>query len=233
MYDETNITEKQEIEQTEEALPEKLFGEDSEVGTVGADHSVDTEKTQDTLRIKYNGEEKDITLDEARVLAQKGMNYDHVVAERDTKYQRELSALDKAAASRGLTREGFVKELEKDTAGEANQNNVPDAQNMSKRASEALKRIYDRVGLSGEWGKLFERYPDLPRANIREKLRDDIRSGMTPLEAYQAQLIRKAENEMKIRENNTAAAYRAVGSIESSLPARVRDEFLEGFSTID
>ncbi len=233
MYDETNITEKQNFEQTEESLPEKLFGEDSEADTVGADHSADSEKAQDTLRIKYNGEEKDITLDEARVLAQKGMNYDHVLAERDTKYQRELSALDKAAASRGLTRAGFVEELERGTSGEIKKPSSEQASDMSKRASEALKRIYDRVGISGEWGKLFERYPELPRANIREKLRDDIEGGMTPLEAYQAQLIRKHENEAKIRENNNAAAYRAVGSIESSLPARVRDEFLEGFSTDD
>lgn len=99
MFDQTNQT-----EQTQ-AMPEKLF--DGEKTTPAAEES-------GTLTVKYNGEEKKISLEEAAVLAQKGMNYDHVVAERDSKYKRELDVLERYASLSGMSRQEYVNRLEEE-----------------------------------------------------------------------------------------------------------------------
>lgn len=51
-----------------------------------------------TLRLKYNGEEKEVDEEEARTLAQKGMNYDKV----QQKLQEQQQALDEVAQLQGF-----------------------------------------------------------------------------------------------------------------------------------
>ena len=61
-----------------------------------------------TLKVKYNGEEKELTFDEAVILAQKGMNYDKVTAERDTlRNSKEKQILEKFAKASGMNIEGL------------------------------------------------------------------------------------------------------------------------------
>lgn len=55
-------------------------------------------ETKRTLRLKYNGEEKDVDEEEARTLAQKGMNYDKV----QQKLQEQQQALDEVAQLQGF-----------------------------------------------------------------------------------------------------------------------------------
>jgi hypothetical protein len=54
-------------------------------------------ETRRTLKLKYNGEEKDVDEEEARTLAQKGMNYDKV----QSKLQEQQNALDELAQLQG------------------------------------------------------------------------------------------------------------------------------------
>lgn len=54
-------------------------------------------ETKRTLKLKYNGEEKDVDEEEARTLAQKGMNYDKV----QQRLQEQQNALDELAQLQG------------------------------------------------------------------------------------------------------------------------------------
>lgn len=56
------------------------------------------------LDVKYNGEEQKLTRDQVRTLAQKGMNYDKILKDRD-----QLAAvMDTLAAAEGVTRSEFI-----------------------------------------------------------------------------------------------------------------------------
>ena len=217
MFDETNKTEEQEIE-----LPEKLFESDdvSEEENFDGDHTVEE---KETLKIKYNGEERDITLDEARILAQKGMNYDHVVAERDTKYKRELDFLDKVAGKAGLSRREYID------MQEATQTENRSEFDGRERAARQIERITDSLGITGPWSELFKKYPTLSRREAFSELVDGVSSGMTPIEAYQEKLILEKDNLLRAERESRNAAGKSVGSLTSDGAPTYRDEFLEGF----
>lgn len=230
VFDETNKTEEQELEFSENLFedcePETDESEDSE------NHIAESEHQSEMLRIKYNGEERDITLDEARVLAQKGLNYDHVVAERDTKYLREIAALDKIAAEHGLTRAQYIESVERSPATQQGMEYAQIRAEASSRAREQIKRITSGIAESRAWGNLFNKYPDLPKEKAFSELNASVRSGMSPLEAYQAKLLEEKETALKIARNNGAAAFRSVGSLESDGNGEVIDDFLEGFYSV-
>ena len=103
MSDQTNQT------QQNQAMPDTLFGDGK---------TTQTQESRDTLTVKYNGEEKKISLEEAAVLARKGMNYDHVVAERDSKYKRELDVLERYASLSGMSRKEYLDRLEEEAKGD-------------------------------------------------------------------------------------------------------------------
>ena len=229
MFDETN-----KREENIASLPEKLFGDDGDVTAAGIyeENQTDTyEAEEDKITIKYNGEEREISLDEARILAQKGMNYDHVVAERDTKYKRELDFLDRMAAEQGMSRMQYMDSREKNTAPEREA--FGEAEASAERARAQIARISESVGLSGAWSNLFRAYPSLSRSEAEHELRDAVKGGLTPLEAYQQKLLSERERELRAIRQNEMSAMRSVGSLGSDLVKAEKDDFLEGFSLDD
>lgn len=65
------------------------------------------------INIKYNKEEKGLTREETIALAQKGMNYDKMVAKLDT-FQNDprLSIVDKLAQRQGMDTDSYLKQWE-------------------------------------------------------------------------------------------------------------------------
>ena len=63
----------------------------------------------ETIPVKYNGERKDIPISEAITLAQKGMNYDKMLARQ----ARESEAIGRLAERAGLSREEYLAMLER------------------------------------------------------------------------------------------------------------------------
>jgi len=223
VFDETNMTEEQEI-----ALPDKLFESDdiSKEESSGENHTAG-----ETLTIKYNGEEKSITLEEAKILAQKGMNYDHVVAERDTRYKRELDFLDRVAKSRGLTRAQYMEQ--QDARSEAANPETPSEAGGRERASRQIMRITESLKAAKPWHDLFKKYPDIERQEAFSTLSESVARGMSPIEAYQEKLIAEKENLLRLERSARAAAGKSVGSLGGDAAETHRDEFLEGFTMYD
>ena len=241
MFDETNRTEEQELE-----LPDNLFEDDEPQISDGEKYEDDFTEEEDiktqvsesddaidsqTLTIKYNGEEREISLDEARILAQKGMNYDHVLQERDTRYKRELDALDTIAGRNNMTRNEYVSLIEGMARQSEPQGSPEEVIHESRaRAREQIQRIYNTTAENSSWSKLLERYPELDKSSIQNELGEQIRNGMSPLEAYQSKLLEQRERELRIAKNNSTVAARAVGSLTSDAQSAASDAFLEGFS---
>ncbi len=196
------MTEKtnQEVERETDALPEKLF---EEAKTTPSYESLEAKPS--TITVKYNGEEKQISLEEAVVLAQKGMNYDHVVAERDSKYKRELDVLERYAAMSGMSRDEYVRRLEEEESAAA--------------SGEDWRGMQE----------LYSVYPELRQQGVPDDVSEAIRQGENPLRAYQNHRISELTRELENQERLERVRARAIGSVRGDATERVRDAFLEGF----
>jgi len=188
-----------QIEEKETNLPEVLFPQ-----TVQTTPNED-EDAPKTLTVKYNGEQMEISLEEAVVLAQKGMNYDHVVAERDSKYKRELDVLERYAAMSGLSRDEYVRRLEEEG-----------------KMADAGK---DVQGMQ----ELYAAYPSLRDAELPDTVELAIQGGENPLRAYQSHRIEELTRLLADEERKEALRARALGSVRGDASEIVRDAFLEGF----
>lgn len=107
----------------------------------GGNHAGEASPGENVLRVKFNGEERNLSLDEARTLAQKGLNYDHVVSERD----RNRSAFDflmERAKSDGITVEQLI---ERERAGAENQRLEAKMREIRERDDDASEETIKRL----------------------------------------------------------------------------------------
>ena len=247
MFEETNQT----MESTElDNLPESLFGDDDEVAEVtetveteketsgsednktesetetetkGENHAEAGEDASSTIRVKFNGEEKDISLDEARTLAQKGMNYDHVASERD----RNRSAFDflaEKAKSEGITVEQLMERERNEAANQRLEKKIEALRARDDDASESTLETLAKLELEAEdfrkeresakaqederkarieaWNKLFDVHPELTQREGGTKLSQEVldlvdKNGLSPIEAYNTVRMRELEEKNK------------------------------------
>ena len=276
MFDETN----QMMESGAGELPDNLFDEDVETAVETETAEVETEsdskaeqtdedggngedQTEDggkgeeaSIRVKFNGEEKDITLSEARTLAQKGMNYDHVVSERD----RNKSAFDflaEQAKSKGMTVEDYIAGERKNAEDQRILLKMEELREHDDDASDETLRSLAKLELEKEeaekkreeaeaseteknneiegWNKLFKAHPELIEKDGQTKINDAVfalvREGHTPTEAYYLTRIAELEEKSKIAESATKAKEKSVGSLRGDQTTE-EDAFLEGFNSL-
>lgn len=165
-----------------------------------------------TLRVKYNGEEKDITFEEAITLAQKGMNYDKVVAERDKLRDSDaIKALEFFADLNGQSVDDYSKFLveqqeqilvqnEAEAITKAHPEWSEDAINelAASRANKKMEELKTSAAKREEqqkqkelepWIKFLDKYPEYKRTEgqqekpIPTEVIQDVENGLTPIEA--------------------------------------------------
>lgn len=250
----------------EPATEDKSAKDDAGAKPAEAEPEVDADKEGakpgETVRIKYNGEEKEIPLSEAVQLAQKGMNYDHVKEELEqyksgakSAYDREIGLLDSFAKRSGLTREEYIAHLEQGAASaeveelvDELQSKYPDAppdmlrrmaeleakEQQARRALEEQQRERDALDRRTKpWRDLVREFPDVNVAALPEAVLKAVEAGRTPIEAYQAHLLEEAQKQAKIAEQHGYNKARAVGSVRGDAAEPDRDPFLEGFGAAD
>lgn len=243
MEEYTNLTEPTETESDSDLFTDDddLFGDfvgdedereeetetqTEEAGeTSGGDPEAEPPKDrQQTLKIKYNGEEKEITLEEAVTLAQKGMNYDKVAAERDRlravpKNEKALEVIEEFARMNGMTADQYVEFLQnqqKRIVADREMNGIrekyPDApEELLKEVAET--RIESRRRQAAEkdaaqktqaeedarkpWADLLREYPEIKKAeDLPEDVVADIRSGLSPVDAMRRHQIKEKDKEI-------------------------------------
>lgn len=275
MFDETN----QMMESGAEELPENLFDEDveatvetetAEVETESdskAEHTAETDgngvnQTEDggkgaeaSIRVKFNGEEKDISLDEARTLAQKGMNYDHIVEERD-RNKNAFDFLVEQAKSKGMTVEDYIageranaenqridekmsilRERDEDASDETLRNlaklELAEEEAKKKREEAEASETEKNNKIEG-WNKLFKAHPELIDKDGQTKIPDAVFAlvgeGYSPTEAFYMTKIKELEEKSKIAESAEKAKNKSIGSLRGD-QATEEDAFLDGFDS--
>ena len=249
-------------------LPDSLFGDDSfESDTTisneaESNEAVSTEDASEvsteakeqtptqTLKIKYNGKEEDISLEDAVVLAQKGRNYDHVIAERD-ELRSIKSMLEGAAKKNGTTIEGYLQKLNEDNARAERaaelrslEEMYPDAdedvlKELAELKLEKSKREKEKLDADNEreeqearikpWRAFMAEYPNVDINNLPEEVTTAIQGGKTPIEAYQKYEIAELRRENQIAEQRGKNKVLSAGSAKGDAAEKEKDDFLSGF----
>ena len=261
MFEKTN--------QTEETMPANLFEDegDGELDTEFEENQlsddielIDAEgnvqaaggeelapATGNPIRVKYNGEERDLTPDEAVMYAQKGLNYDHILEERD----RAHAVLDKYAELSGLSRGEYLEFLAKNLENQKGQSGIEALRAKFPNADdEVLRELYLAQAKAAEkeeddarraeeakgrepWDKFFARHSDLNAKTLPgEFMRLVEEEGLSPEEAFLT--LKNAELLAQIEQDKAGAdaRRRAIGSLRGDGGKKKVDPFLAGFNAV-
>jgi hypothetical protein len=162
-----------------------------------------------TVRVKYNGQEMQIPLQEATPLIQKGMNYDHVA--------KELAQL-RAAPERQV-----VKAL---------------AQQSGKSVEQYLSDARSALGLPSDGGRaeqfkaFFAQHPNISPAQLPASVLAAVSRGETLETAYAQhentqlrQYVQQLQTELSQQRQQMRNFMQSVGSVAGSAPPQpVEDE---------
>lgn len=254
----------QRKESMDENLEENLFDDvdeipdsdveaDSEPAEETAEETVETTEEPKGLTVKFNGEERTLTEDEARVLAQKGMNYDrfyeplerlarmnnmnvgdYINQLNDTQVQyeveTEMDSLREDPKYEGVDDE-ILKEIAesrvKDIMGKRDQYYVDQAKQQADAQQERAQRDIEHF---------FEEYPEFrdkgPDA-IDPKVFEFVQQGYTLLEAYNKfqrmnAANSQAEQKAKVSKLNEENKKKSLGNTSNAGDVN-SDDFLSGF----
>lgn len=206
----------------------------------------ETEEANQLFKIKYNGNEEELTLDQMTELAQKGRNYDHVREERDNlrgKSGRYESFLQKLADKAGVSIDEQIdlteamwlmdEEAEKGNSLTEAEALLRVQRNRNEVQSEQETQAESKADL--EISRFMKAYPDVRAENIPKEVWDEVNQNEGDLlGAYQSWENRqlKAEIEkLKKEAHNERNAQRSTGPRKSSGANKVKDAFDEGWDS--
>lgn len=244
MGEETNLDMTEEM--FEDAFSEEAEPEEQPEGTeqTEAEEKPAAAEAEPKYTVKYNGKEQELTLQELIANAQKGMNYDHVVAERDRlKNSPELAEIDAQARALKMTRQQYITHLgetearrevaeltengmEQERAKElvalrrAAREKQAEDQRMAAEKEAADKRTADLRAFAAQYPGVKQFPPEVLEA---------IQGGRTPLEAYQTYELAQVKAELEAVKKNQENKAKAVGSVRDGAAPQKKDSFLEGF----
>ena len=241
--------------------------------TDGAEESVETEETayeteeesaeitptpeenvqNEFLKVKFNGEERTLTEEEARVLAQKGMNYDrfyepierlarmngmsvgdYVNQLNDTQMEYEV-----AKEIDSLKEDPRYEDVNEDVLREIAESRVKGS--IEKRDTEYANQIQEQADaqqlqVQKEIDKFMEEYPEFKNKgpeSLDPKVFQYVQQGYTLLEAYnkfQREMVNQQQMDLKVKasQKNEENRKKSLGNT-SNAGNTDDDPFLKGF----
>lgn len=233
------------VEEMEEPQDD-TFESDAE-DTKPAEEPTEPEPTVETpkIKVKYNHEEKEIDLEEAAVLAQKGMNYDKAV-ERAAQQARDAYIAEQGHEWNGkkITTEAEYKQalMERDLIEKYKDQGLPDEVIQELVESRKFREQYQsqqqqnesKQKQESEYAEFVAIYPDVDPKSIKPETWDRVNAG-TPLkysymEQERVELMAKAKVQEQNQINRQKAPVRSVS--DHGTGDTTSDPFLEGFDSI-
>lgn len=236
----------EETEEEEEEETEEGFEEEGET-TPGEPEETQTEEQK--FKIKYNKEEKELTLTQMQELAQKGMNYDKKLAEIEA-YQNNpgLKYMEELAQANDVTVEELVSHYrqvqEQQELQDLISKNVPEdialeMMESKKFRAEQLK-IQEEQKAQKETEErqksdtldFMKAFPDVKPSDVPNEVWEKVDSGMSLKQAYMENEFEKLKQENKILKQNKTNKRKAPGlgtSNSGTDGGETYDAFLDGF----
>ena len=234
------------LEQTADEAPGEASGEEAEKTA-----------TPPTVRIKFNHEERELSLEEAATLAQKGLKLESELEKLRT--APEYTVIDRMAKASGMTREQYIAQVDQMEADRARREaehairqQYPDAPDElvretveNRRAAEAERERHQKEAEEALRQKLMEdaraeaqnrdmnafleAYPDMRdfEHDIPAEVWEKVRGGESLLPAYRAYENQQLRAELEQLRQNEKNRERAVGSMTGAGEVQ-GDDFLEG-----
>lgn len=241
---------------TDDSTEENTEENTEETEETNEDENQDTqsEEAKDFLNIRYNGEDKALTQDEAIMLAQKGMNYDKVKGKLDALENGALKSISAIAERAGMTIDEYAERLndfqeqseitqianeyqkkhpdvDDDAAHEyanAVYQNKRDAKARQDAESQAKRQEQENAYFRDQVQALYNYNPDIDIEHLDTEVIDDINGGMSPMEAYlrwENKSLRTKATNNAVNSKNKKNANSGLNSNNSSVGG---DPFLEG-----
>jgi len=197
------------------------------------------EKQQEVFRVKYNGREYDMTLPELITNAQKGMNYDHILEERNNlRNSPAVMAVKRAVEERGISEDQIIREIDEKLSGRRLEENIRSG--IPEEAAMEIEKLRERVRekdaeiekqrikekKTRQFMELFEEYPDLrtlPPSVIR-----DIEKGKNPIDAYRAFELRELKASIRKEKVGEETKKKALPAMTDTGAVRDEDAFIFG-----
>lgn len=191
-------------------------------------------------RIVYNGEEKELTIEELSTLAQKGMNYDKVLSERDgLRNSKEAALVAKLASGYGMTTEQYIAEVERQEMEQQLQAQME--QGLPREVAERLISLEQKEKERNERDILQQQeaaqkqqyldfvaaYPDVKA--LPPEVVEAVAGGVPVSHAYMAYENKQLKQKLGAYEKNKTNADKSTGSLKGELANEDMDDFMRGF----
>ena len=236
----------------EETADESVTAEETGETAEEAPAAEQAEAAGEGLTIKYNGEEMTLSREQAVTLAQKGMNYEKVLQERDRlRAAPEIELVARMARLNGMEPAQYMEAL---AQAETNrqvqayvQRGVPEEEarqlvqlqaEKKRNDAEAAKRQSadaQKEQIRRQVEEFRKEYPDV--AEFPPEVLTRIRAGEHPVSAYRAYQIGQMEAELKaLKEQKAAQAVteknrtKTLGSVSGGGAAS--DPMMEAFDSV-
>lgn len=198
------------------------------------------------FELKHKDERREVTLDEMRTLALKGMDYDDIRAERDRlreyeSFLKELAGdrsveelIDEARAAALSKKEGIDRQT---AIGRVKLDRERKAFEAQKAKADAAKAEQDKAAQTEQAEKaaherwrqdcflaFSKEFPDVDPNKIPKEVWTAFQNGETLVSAYRGLKLRELEQEKKDRQQAEDAAQRSTGS-QQTAGSNEMDEF--------
>lgn len=240
----------EEADETEEPEAEEAEGEPEQ--TEKAEPETKPEADNQRFQLKYNGEDFDVSRDEVIELAQKGKDYDRVKSEYD-----KIKA-DAGTMNRLKSQETFLKELAEQSEMtveeliESTRARMLMANDDSLTEEEALKQVRSKANKEAEkkeseqakeptpeerrqtmFATFLATYPDVKAEDIPKEVWDDAGRTFDLVGAYMRHQNRELLKEVETLRQNNKNKERSTGSRKSIGASKPKDDFDEGWDSLD
>ncbi len=225
MFEQTNQTEEVQMEEAQEQEFEQSFHAQEE-DTSGAD-TQEIMNEAFALNVKYNGVEQTLSEDEARVFAQKGMNYDHVMQElTQLRSAPEIAIVGELARKAGMNKEDFLNHISAQVHKEAAERENSEQEALRREVNQ----FRDRDAKMQRWSEFFRMHPEIARfESLPEEVKQAVAHGADPGAAYLQYENEKLKDHLEMARQSAYNKAVAPGSAASAGSGEQADPFLQAF----
>lgn len=240
MSEELNQVTEENVFDDVTAEEENLFEDEENTNESSEGEVKEEEVPKSFLKVKYNGEDQDLNEDDARMYAQKGMNYDKIYEPLEKLARANNMQVGEYLNQLNATQHEFEvsKEVEKlredpkyaDLSDEileeiANSHITEFANNQLKIQQENENSALERE-LARQVDIFKREHPDLEPDDVDEEVFNLVRQGYTLLEAYNKWEANSAK--LKAEKQNQENKKRSLGNTTNAGKVE-SDDFLKGF----
>lgn len=206
------------------------------------------EVEQPKIKVKYNHEERELTLEEARILAQKGMDYDKKVERlKALESDPRLSFVEELARENNMEVNQYLEAVkqhkEQQRLNELIQQNIPEElareimenRKYREQFESQNKARAEEEKINNEFKEFLSVFPDVKTDSIPDSVWEAQQKGIPLKYAYMEHQFNQMQNQLKVYKQNEENAKRTpVGSVitHGTTEPVAEDEFLKGFYSV-